>query len=134
MTARTAQSSPGLGLVRRSAATSCRSTSSSASLDADERPSRTSQPQSSAHGGSARAGRLPEWRSGQGSGRELMPGFIKLVRSPLTLLISVRSFRFGRVSPPLRREENRDRAGAYRPPGSLIYRLVLPVQGLALVW
>ena len=68
------------------------------------------------------------------SGRELIPGFIKLVRSPLTLLISVRSFRFGRVSPPLRREENRDRAGAYRPPGSLIYRLVLPVQGLALVW
>ena len=37
---------PGLGLVRRSTATSCRSTSSSASLDADERPSSTSQPQS----------------------------------------------------------------------------------------
>ena len=33
-------------LVRRSTATSCRSTSSSASLDADDRPSRTSQPQS----------------------------------------------------------------------------------------
>ena len=37
---------PGLGLVRRSTATSCRSTSSSAFLDADERPGRTSQPQS----------------------------------------------------------------------------------------
>jgi hypothetical protein len=36
----------GLGLVRRSTATSCRSTSSSAFLDADERLSRTSQPQS----------------------------------------------------------------------------------------
>ena len=46
MTARSAQSSRGLGLVRRSAATSCRSTSSAAFLDADERASRTSQPQS----------------------------------------------------------------------------------------
>jgi hypothetical protein len=36
----------GLGLARRSTATSCRSTSSSAFLDADERPSRTSKPQS----------------------------------------------------------------------------------------
>jgi hypothetical protein len=36
----------GRGWVRRSTATSCRSTSSSASLDAAERPSRTSQPQS----------------------------------------------------------------------------------------
>ena len=38
--------SRGRGLVRRSTATSCRSTSSSASLEADDRPSRTSQPQS----------------------------------------------------------------------------------------
>jgi len=45
-TARSAQSSRGRGWVRRSTATSCRSTSSSASLDAAERPSRTSQPQS----------------------------------------------------------------------------------------
>jgi hypothetical protein len=45
-TARSAQSSRGRGWVRRSAATSCRSTSSSMSLDAVERPSRTSQPQS----------------------------------------------------------------------------------------
>ena len=45
-TARSAQSSRGRGLVRRSTATSCRSTRSSASLEADERPSRTSQPQS----------------------------------------------------------------------------------------
>jgi predicted DNA-binding protein (MmcQ/YjbR family) len=45
-TARSAQSSRGLGLVRRSTATSCRSTSNSMSLDADERPSSTSQPQS----------------------------------------------------------------------------------------
>jgi Transposase len=46
MTARPAQSSRGLGLVRRSTATSCRSTSGSAFVDADERPSRTSRPQS----------------------------------------------------------------------------------------
>jgi hypothetical protein len=46
MTARSAQSRLGLGLVQRSTATSCRKTSSSAFLDADERPSRTSQPQS----------------------------------------------------------------------------------------
>jgi len=45
-TARSAQSSRGLGVVRRSTATSCRSTSSSMSLEAGERPSRTSQPQS----------------------------------------------------------------------------------------
>ncbi len=37
-TARPAQSRRGLGLVRRSTATSCRSTSSSAFVDADERP------------------------------------------------------------------------------------------------
>ena len=37
---------PGLGEVRRSMATSCRSTSSSMSLEAGERPNRTSQPQS----------------------------------------------------------------------------------------
>ena len=37
---------PGRGQVRRSTATSCRSTSSAASLDAGERPSRTSQPAS----------------------------------------------------------------------------------------
>jgi hypothetical protein len=36
---------PGRGLARRSTATSCRSTSSSASLAADDRPSKTSQPQ-----------------------------------------------------------------------------------------
>ena len=36
----------GRGFARRSTATSCRSTSSSASLKADDRPSRTSQPQS----------------------------------------------------------------------------------------
>ena len=48
MTARSAQSSRGWMLVRRSTATSCRSTSSSASLDAVERPSRTSQPHSRA--------------------------------------------------------------------------------------
>jgi hypothetical protein len=45
-TARSAQSSRGRGFARRSTATSCRSTSSSASLEADDRPSRTSQPQS----------------------------------------------------------------------------------------
>jgi len=39
-TARSAQSSLGCGLRRRSTATSCRRTSSSAFLDADERPSR----------------------------------------------------------------------------------------------
>jgi hypothetical protein len=39
-TARSAQSSRGRGLVRRSTVTSCRSTSSSASLDADDRASR----------------------------------------------------------------------------------------------
>jgi hypothetical protein len=44
-TARPAQSSCGRGPVRRSTATSCRSTSSPTSLDAAERPSRTSQPQ-----------------------------------------------------------------------------------------
>ena len=37
---------PRPGCARRSTATSCRSTSSSASLEADDRPSRTSQPQS----------------------------------------------------------------------------------------
>jgi hypothetical protein len=36
---------PCRGLVRRSTATSCRSTSSSASFEADDRPSRASQPQ-----------------------------------------------------------------------------------------
>ena len=46
MTARSAQSRRGLGLVRRSTATSCRRTSSSAFLDADERPSKTRPPQS----------------------------------------------------------------------------------------
>ncbi len=46
ITARSAQSSRGRGWVRRSTATSCRSTKSSASLEADDRPSRTSQPQS----------------------------------------------------------------------------------------
>jgi hypothetical protein len=45
-TARSAQSCRGRGLPRRSTATSCRSTSSSTSLEADERPSRTSQLQS----------------------------------------------------------------------------------------
>ena len=45
-TARSAQSSRGRGLARRSTATSCRSTSNSASLEADDRPSRISQPQS----------------------------------------------------------------------------------------
>jgi hypothetical protein len=45
-TARSAQSTRGRGVVRRSTATSCRSTSNSASLEAGERPSRTSQPQS----------------------------------------------------------------------------------------
>ena len=44
--ARSAQSSRGRGLARRSTATSWRSTSNSASLEADDRPSRTSQPQS----------------------------------------------------------------------------------------
>ena len=44
-TARAAQSSRGRGVVRPSTATSCRRTSSSASLEADERPSRTIQPQ-----------------------------------------------------------------------------------------
>ena len=44
-TARSAQSRRGRGLTRRSTATSCRSTSSSAFFDVDERPSRTSQPQ-----------------------------------------------------------------------------------------
>jgi hypothetical protein len=38
------QSSRGLGVVRRSTATSCRSTSSPASLDVGDRPSRTSEP------------------------------------------------------------------------------------------
>ena len=42
-TARSAQSSRGRELARRSTAISCRSTSSSASLEADDRPSRTSQ-------------------------------------------------------------------------------------------
>jgi len=46
MAARPAQSSRGLGLVRRGTATSCRSTSGSAFVDTDERPSRTSRPQS----------------------------------------------------------------------------------------
>jgi DDE_Tnp_1-associated len=45
-TARSAQSSRGRGWVRRSTATSCRSTSSSAFLDADDRVSRTSHPHS----------------------------------------------------------------------------------------
>jgi hypothetical protein len=44
-TARSAQSSRGRGWVRRSTATSCRSTRSSAFLEADDRPSRTSHPQ-----------------------------------------------------------------------------------------
>jgi hypothetical protein len=43
-TARSPQPSLGFGLRRRNAATSCRRTSSSAFLDTDERPSRTSQP------------------------------------------------------------------------------------------
>jgi hypothetical protein len=41
--ARSAQSNCGRGLVRRSTATSCRSTSNSTSLAAEDRPSRTSQ-------------------------------------------------------------------------------------------
>jgi hypothetical protein len=45
-TARSAQSSRGCGWGRRSTATSCRSTRSSASLEADDRASRTSQPHS----------------------------------------------------------------------------------------
>ena len=45
-TARSAQSSRGRNLARRSTATSCRSTSNSASLEADDRLSRASQPQS----------------------------------------------------------------------------------------
>jgi hypothetical protein len=45
-TARSARSSRGRGWVRRSTATSCRSTRSSAFLEADDRPSRTSQPHS----------------------------------------------------------------------------------------
>jgi hypothetical protein len=45
-TARSAQSSRGRGLRRRSTATSCSSTSSSAFFDADDRPSKTSQMQS----------------------------------------------------------------------------------------
>jgi hypothetical protein len=45
-TARSAQSRRGRGLVRRSTATSCRSTSSSAFLQADDRLSRISQLQS----------------------------------------------------------------------------------------
>ncbi len=45
-TARSAQSGRGRGLVRRRTAASCRSTSNSMSLDAGERPSSTSQPQS----------------------------------------------------------------------------------------
>ena len=44
-TARSAQSSRARGLARRSTATSCRSTSSSAFLEAGDRPSRISQPQ-----------------------------------------------------------------------------------------
>ena len=44
--ARSAQSSRGRGLRRRRTATSCRSTSSSACLDAGDRPSKTSQPHS----------------------------------------------------------------------------------------
>jgi hypothetical protein len=46
ITARSAQSSRGRGLVRRNTATSCRRTSSSAFLEADDRPSRISQRQS----------------------------------------------------------------------------------------
>ena len=45
-TARSAQSSRGRGLMRRSTATSCRSTSSSTFLEVGGRPNRTSQPQS----------------------------------------------------------------------------------------
>jgi len=45
-TAWSAQFSRGRGLVRRSTVTSCRSTSSSMSLDVVDRPGRTSQPQS----------------------------------------------------------------------------------------
>lgn len=45
-TARSAHSNRGRGLVRRSTATSCRSTSNSTSLAADDRPSRTSRPTS----------------------------------------------------------------------------------------
>jgi len=44
-TARSAQSSRGRGSGRRSTATSCRSTSSSAFLEAEDRPRRTSRPQ-----------------------------------------------------------------------------------------
>ena len=44
-TARSAQSSRGRELARRSTATSCRSTSSSAFLEADDRLRRTIQPQ-----------------------------------------------------------------------------------------
>ena len=46
ITAGSAQSSRGLGLVRRSMATSCRRTGSSAFWEAGERPSGTGQPQS----------------------------------------------------------------------------------------
>jgi hypothetical protein len=42
-TARSVQDKCGLGLARRSTATSCRSTSISASLDADDRASNASQ-------------------------------------------------------------------------------------------
>ena len=45
ITARSAQSGRRRGSARRSTATSCRSTSSSAFLEADDRLSRTSQPQ-----------------------------------------------------------------------------------------
>ncbi len=45
-TARLAQSNRGRGLVRRSTATSCRSTSNSTSFVADDRPCRTNQPTS----------------------------------------------------------------------------------------
>lgn len=59
---------------------------------------------------------------------------IRNVASSGQLPVSLLSFRSGRVSVAPRREENRDRAGAYRPPESLMHRLVLPVQGLALAW
>src|SRR5262249_47876888 len=58
-------------------------------------------------------------------------------RGSAACVIAVRSLlsdRAGRVSLAPRRDETRDRAGAYRPPESLIHRLVLPVQGLPLVW
>ena len=65
-TARSAQSSRGRELARRSTATSCRSTSSSASLEADDRPSCL------AESASRRAGRRRD-RAGAGTRMIMMP-------------------------------------------------------------